>query len=153
MKYRKRNYCYTSRYLFNVVSGLPGGVNENSLSINITGKLPCYQIGNAPGNRTFLPPAYVVRQEGNVLTRVCPSIHQSVCPQGGESVSRLSQGGGVSPVVGGGQSSRLGGSVQLGGVGQSSWGRGSVQWGGSVQPGWGWVSPAGRGGQSSNRTE
>ena len=26
----------------------------------------------------FLPPAYVVRQEGNVLTRVCPS----VCPRG-----------------------------------------------------------------------
>ena len=26
----------------------------------------------------FLPPAYVVRREGNVLTRVCPS----VCPQG-----------------------------------------------------------------------
>ena len=26
-----------------------------------------------------LPPAYVVRREGNVLTRVCPS----VCPQGG----------------------------------------------------------------------
>ena len=31
----------------------------------------------------FLPPAYVVRREGNVLTCVCPSIHQSVCPQGG----------------------------------------------------------------------
>ena len=27
----------------------------------------------------LLPPAYVVRREGNVLTRVCPS----VCPQGG----------------------------------------------------------------------
>ena len=27
---------------------------------------------------TFLPPAYVVRREGNVLTRVCPS----VCPRG-----------------------------------------------------------------------
>ena len=26
----------------------------------------------------FLPPAYVVRREGNVLTRVCPSIHLSV---------------------------------------------------------------------------
>ena len=31
----------------------------------------------------LLPPAYVVRREGNVLTRVCPSIHPSVCPQGG----------------------------------------------------------------------
>ena len=26
----------------------------------------------------FLPPAYVVRWEGNVLTRVCPSINLSV---------------------------------------------------------------------------
>ena len=31
----------------------------------------------------FLPPAYVVRREGNVLTCVCPSIHQSVRPQVG----------------------------------------------------------------------
>ena len=30
-------------------------------------------------SRSSLPPAYVVRREGNVLTRVCPS----VCPQGG----------------------------------------------------------------------
>ena len=27
----------------------------------------------------FLPPAYVVRWEGNVLTCVCPSIHLSIC--------------------------------------------------------------------------
>ena len=27
--------------------------------------------------------ARVRRREGNVLTRLCPSIHQSVCPQGG----------------------------------------------------------------------
>ena len=27
----------------------------------------------------FLPTAYVVRREGNVLTRVCPSIHPSIC--------------------------------------------------------------------------
>ena len=26
----------------------------------------------------FLPPAYIVRREGNVLTRVCPSIHPSI---------------------------------------------------------------------------
>ena len=31
----------------------------------------------------LLPPAYVVRREGNVLTRVCPS----VCPQGGVPIS------------------------------------------------------------------
>ena len=28
----------------------------------------------------LLPTAYVVRREGNVFTRVCPSIHPSVCP-------------------------------------------------------------------------
>ena len=28
---------------------------------------------------TYLPPAYIVQREGNVLTRVCPS----VCPQRG----------------------------------------------------------------------
>ena len=31
----------------------------------------------------FLPPAYVVRREGNVLTRVCPSIHLSDHRRGG----------------------------------------------------------------------
>ena len=77
--------------------------------------------------------------EGNVLTRVCPS----VCPQG------VSQRGG-----GSGQSSR-------GGTGQSSWGGGvrsvqpgggvrSVQLGGvrSVHLGGGQVSPAGGGGSA-----
>ena len=33
----------------------------------------------------YLPPAYVVRREGNVLTRVCPSIHLSV--HGGVPIS------------------------------------------------------------------
>ena len=37
----------------------------------------------------YLPPAYVVRREGNVLTRVCPSIHPSIC---------LSTGGGRVPI-------------------------------------------------------
>ena len=38
-----------------------------------------------PGSMRYdlLPPAYVVRREGNVLTRVCPS----VCPQGGVPIS------------------------------------------------------------------
>ena len=36
----------------------------------------------------LLPTAYVVRREGYVLTRVCPSIHPSVC---------LSTGGGRYP--------------------------------------------------------
>ena len=31
----------------------------------------------------FLPSAYLVRREGNVLTRVCPSIHLSVQRGGG----------------------------------------------------------------------
>ena len=79
---------------------------------------------------TLLPPAYVVRREGNVLTRVCPS----VCPQGG-------MGGSVQPERG---------SVQPGGQGQSRWGgQSSRGGGGSVQPrGGGWVSPAGGGGQA-----
>ena len=63
---------------------------------------------------------YVVQWEGNVLTRVCPS----VCPQGG-----------------GGQSS-WGGVSLAGGVGESSWGVGvspvgglwSVSWAGGGQP-------------------
>ena len=82
------------------------------------------------GRIVWLPPAYVVRREGNVLTRVCPS----VSPQGGGGVSQPTQPGGVSP-AGGGQSSR-GGSVQPGGispargeVGHSAWGG----WGGSGQ--------------------
>ena len=32
--------------------------------------------------------AYVVRWEGNVLTRVCPSIHPSVCPHLGGTQAR-----------------------------------------------------------------
>ena len=90
---------------------------------------------------SFLPPAYVVRREGNVLTRVCPS----VCPRGGGGQSSQQGGGWVSPARGvggqssqgvspaggvGGQSSRGGGSVQPGG-GQSSRG-GSVSWGGQL---------------------
>ena len=74
----------------------------------------------------LLPPAYVVRREGNVLTRVCPSIclstgGGSVQPGGGSvqpgGGSVQLAGGGVSP-AGGGQSSQQGGSVQPGGGGQ-----------------------------------
>ena len=36
--------------------------------------------------KSSLPPAYVVRREGNVLTCICPSIHQSVCPREGGGV-------------------------------------------------------------------
>ena len=87
---------------------------------------------------SFLPPAYVVRREGNVLTRVCPSINLSV-HRGRGSVSQLSWGGGGSVQPAGvGQSSQ--GGISPGGGGQSSEG-GSVQLGGSVSPAEG-VSPA-----------
>ena len=50
----------------------------------------------------LLPTAYVVRREGNVFTRVCPSIHQSVCAHlgGGGTPARSSPGG--YPLPGGG---------------------------------------------------
>ena len=82
----------------------------------------------------FLPPAYVVRREGNVLTHVCPSICLST-GGGGQS----SQGGWVSPAGGVGQSSR--------GVGQSSRGGVSPAGRGSVQPGGGRVSYSLHGGR------
>ena len=37
--------------------------------------------------------AYAVRREGNVFTRVCPSIHSSVCPQG-DYPGQVQPGGG-----------------------------------------------------------
>ena len=43
--------------------------------------------------KLFLPTAYVVRREGNVFTRVCPSIHQSVCPHRGGYPSQVQPGG------------------------------------------------------------
>ena len=48
-------------------------------------------------NSTLLPTAYVVRREGNVFTRVCPSIHQSVCPhrEGVGYPSQVQLGGGT----------------------------------------------------------
>ena len=105
--------------------------------------------------------------EGNVLTRVCPS----VCPQGGggqvqpggsgpargvrSSGGVRSSWGGSGPARGGVRSSRGGsgpaggGQVQLGGGGQSSRGEGQVQLGwGQVQPGGGGVRSS-RGGSAS----
>ena len=42
----------------------------------------------------YLATAYVVWREGNDLTRVCPSIHPSVCPQlGGGGVPKPGPGG------------------------------------------------------------
>ena len=64
-------------------------------------------------SRTILPPAYVVRREGYVLTRVCPSICLST--GGGQSSRR---GGGVTPASGGGGSVQPAGwSVSGGGAG------------------------------------
>ena len=74
-----------------------------------------------------LPPAYVVRREGNVLTRVCPSICLST-GGGGGSVSLLSPGGGVVSPAGGG--------VSPAGGGQSSWGGVSPAGGGQSAGGW-----------------
>ena len=42
---------------------------------------------------SLLPTAYVVRRKGNVFTCVCPSIHPSVCPQGGTPARSSWQGG------------------------------------------------------------
>ena len=92
----------------------------------------------------FLPPAYVVRRKGNVLTRVCPSI----CLSTGGRVSPQSSrwGGGSGPagggdqvqLVGGGQVQLLGrGQVQLsGGIRSSQLGGLRSSWpeGGQVQP-------------------
>ena len=43
----------------------------------------------------FLPTAYVVPREGNVFTRVCPSIHPSICLSTSGGVPRPGPGGGV----------------------------------------------------------
>ena len=48
----------------------------------------------------LLPTVYIVRREGNVFTRVCPSIHPSVHTQGGGgTLARSSWGGGTPPWV------------------------------------------------------
>ena len=69
----------------------------------------------------YLPPVYVVRREGNVLTRVCLSVHRGV----GQS------GGGISPAGGG--------SVQWGGVSPAGGGQSA----GGGQPG-GWSAKIGQ---------
>ena len=122
----------------------------------------------------LLPPAYVVRREGNVLTRVCPSMILSVhrgggsvlSPARGEGVRSSRRGGGQIQPGGGIRSSRWGGvrssrggwvRSSLGGSGPDRGGQ--VQLGGSgpageghVQPGGG-SGPAARGGQPRWTTE
>ena len=75
----------------------------------------------------YLPPAYVVRREGNSFTLL-------VCPHLGGSVSWLSRGG-VSASRGEGQPAR-GGSASQGGQPAGGWGSasrgGSASWGGGV---------------------
>ena len=71
----------------------------------------------------YLPPAYVVQREGNVLTHVCLSVHRGgVSPDGGSAGGGLGQsaGGGVSHSRGGGGwvSQPGGGVSQSGGGGQ-----------------------------------
>ena len=46
----------------------------------------CARVNRKLNLDVSLPPAYVVRREGNVLTRVCPSIHLSV-HRGGVPIS------------------------------------------------------------------
>ena len=78
----------------------------------------------------LLPPAYVVRREGYVLTRVCLSVHR-----GGQSAN--SAGEGVSPTRGrgwGGSVSR-GGGVSWRGVSQLGGGSGQSAGGGVSQGG------------------
>ena len=78
---------------------------------------------------TFLPPAVRSTREGNVLTRVCPSICLST---GGGQVQLAGWLGGSGPAGGGGGvRSSQGGQVQLAGGVRSSWG-GQVQLVGGV---------------------
>ena len=112
----------------------------------------------------FLPPAYVVRREGNVLTRVCPSTNLSVHREGGSVLSPAWGGGSGPGGVGGSGPAGWGGSVlspargaqvQLGGVRSSQGGSGPAGQGGvrssregGVRSSQGGSGPAG-GGQSS----
>ena len=88
---------------------------------------------------TLLPPAYGVRWEGYVLTRVCLSVHreggvsQPTQPGGGQ----VQLGGGVrSSWRGGVRSSRWGGGqVHLAGMGQVQSQGGVSQWGGHYKAG------------------
>ena len=83
--------------------------------------------------QVYLPTAYAVRREGNVFTRVCPSIHPSVCPHRGGDPARCSRWGG-----GGGYPSQ----VQAGGTpARSRW-----EWGTWPGPGGGYPSQVQAGG-------
>ena len=114
--------------------------------------------------QSLLSTAYVVRREGNIFTRVCPSIHPSVCSHlGGGTLarSRSSWGGGRDtpvrstlggvPLVGGtppqvppgqGVPHRRYPSLDLAGWGDTNCWGGTPPWVPPIGPGWG-VPPAG----------
>ena len=111
-----------------------------------------------PSPKSLLPPAYVVRREGNSFTLfVSPHLGGQSSRRGGQSsrdggggVSQSSQGGRVSQSSWGGHSARGSASwggqpVQPGGVSQLG---GSASWGGGVGQSAGGVSQP-RGGQVS----
>ena len=94
----------------------------------------------------LLPPAYGVRREGYVLTRVCLSVHRGggqVQPGGGGQVQR--GGGQVQP---GGVRSSQGGSDPAGGVRSSQPGGVRSSWGGSGPAGQGEVRSSWGGGSA-----
>ena len=110
-------------------------------------------IGAQSKINVLLPPAYVVRREGNVLTRVCPSIHPSICLStvgGGVPISHNAlqhfpechgaAGGGTLPGPAGGGT--LAGGTLAGGV---PWPGGTLAGGypGREYPGWGGTLAAG----------
>ena len=104
-------------------------------------------MAHGAGTTLLLPPAYGVRREGYVLTRVCPSICLST-GGGGVRSSRGGQppGGGQAPggSATGGVSHPRGGQVQLPGGGQPP---GGSTTGGGQPPGGG-SGPAAGGGVS-----
>ena len=75
-------------------------------------------------------------REGNVLTSVCPSIHPSVCPQGGGGGVRVPPPGGLGTPPGGSWYPR-GGRVPPRGSGYPLGGSGYPPGGGQVPPGGG----------------
>ena len=76
MSLLSRSFNMDAGYQENVASLLDSLTQATgSRSIFHTRKVSLILFAEQP---VFLPPAYVVRREGNVLTRVCPSIHPSI---------------------------------------------------------------------------
>ena len=117
------------------------------MKVSICALYMCY---SSEGNNSFpfLPPAYVVRREGNVLTSVCQSVHR----EGGYLPSQVWTGGGVPGQVqaGGGYLARSsrGGYLGRGGVPWPGGGGGYLAGGGG-----GYLARRGRGGGVPGRKE